>query len=92
MSTASATLPPIPDQFEAAIEITREELEHHVLLMAALKMFELGQISSGKAAQLCGLSRVDFFAACFRYRVSVFNYPSEDLEEELKLDLSSFPK
>jgi predicted HTH domain antitoxin len=30
--------------------------------MAALKMFELGKISSGKAAELAGMSRSDFFA------------------------------
>jgi predicted HTH domain antitoxin len=43
--------------------------------MAALKMFELGKISSGKAAELAGMLRVEFLETCGRYRVSVFNYP-----------------
>jgi predicted HTH domain antitoxin len=42
--------------------------------MAALKLFELGKISSGKAAELAGMSRVEFLEVCGRYRVSVFNY------------------
>ncbi len=68
---------------EAAIGITRSELEHHLRLMAALKMFELGKVSSGTGAQLAGLSRIDFFDACSRYRVSPFNLPSEEFENEL---------
>jgi predicted HTH domain antitoxin len=60
--------------------------------MAALKMFELGKISSGKAAQLAGMSRVEFFEACGRYRVSIFNYPPEEIEEELKQDLENAMK
>jgi len=55
--------------------------------MAALKMFELGKMSAGKAAELAGLSRVEFLETCGRYRVSVFNYPLEELKAELQADL-----
>ena len=57
--------------------------------MAALKMFELGKISSGKAAQLAGMCRVDFFEACGRYRVSIFNYQPEEVEAELRRELET---
>jgi predicted HTH domain antitoxin len=60
--------------------------------MAALKMFELGKLSSGKAAEVAGLSRVEFFEMCGRYRVSVFNYPPEELESELQADLEAVRK
>ena len=43
-----------PSGFEHAVHMTKEELEHHIRLMAALKMFELGKVSSGKAAELAG--------------------------------------
>ena len=76
-----------PSGFETAIHMTREELEHHIRLMAALKMFELGKISSGKAAELAGVSRVEFLEICGRYKVSIFNYPQDKGEEELKRDL-----
>ena len=68
--------------------VSRLELADQVRLMAALKMFELGKISSGKAAELAGLGRADFYAACARYRVSAFNYPPEDLEQELASEVS----
>lgn len=53
-------------------------------------MFELGQISSGKAAEFAGMSRVDFLHTCGRYRVSVFNYPPEEAEAELRRELENF--
>lgn len=76
-----------PAGFENAVQMTRDEMEQHIRLMAALKMFELGKISAGKAAELAGMSRVDFFETCSRYQVSVFNYPPSEVEEELKRDL-----
>ena len=61
----------IPEGFEKTVRLTPEEFELQVRLMAALKMFELGKLSSGTAAELAGLPRADFFEACSCYRVSV---------------------
>jgi predicted HTH domain antitoxin len=78
-----------PSGFEHAVHMTKDEIEQHIRLMAALKMFELGKISSGKAAELAGMSRSEFLEACGRYRVSVFNYPDEEAETEIKKDLDT---
>lgn len=80
----------VPEGLELAVATTRNELEAQIRLMAALKMFELGKLSSGKAAQLAGISRVEFLEMCGRYRVSVFNYTPEELEAELNRDLAVF--
>ena len=48
MKTLTVTF---PNDFELAVSTTSEELEAQVRLMAALKMFELGKLSSGKARQ-----------------------------------------
>ena len=82
------TAPDYPKGLERAINMTEAELEQHIRLMAALKMFELGKISSGKAAELAGISRVEFFDVCGRYKVNLFNYPEDELEAELKSDLA----
>jgi predicted HTH domain antitoxin len=76
-----------PTEFELAVHMTKGELGRHIRLMAALKMFELGKVSSGKAAELAGLSRTEFLETCGTYRVSVFNVPSEEIETELRRDL-----
>ncbi|MDW7712646.1 MAG: UPF0175 family protein [Deferrisomatales bacterium] len=77
----------IPPDFEHALHLTKDELEDHLLLMAALKMFELGKISLGKAAELAQMSRVEFMETCSKYRISLFNYSEEELERELRSDI-----
>lgn len=81
-----------PSDFEQAVQLTPVEFEAHVRLMAALKMFELGKISSGKAAEFAGISRAEFLEACGRYKVSVFNYSEESVEDELAHDLETLNK
>lgn len=81
-----------PSGFENYVHMTKEEMEQHIRLMAALKMFELGKISSGKAAELTGVSRTEFFEVCSRYHVSIFNYPPEEAEEEIRKDLEAARK
>jgi predicted HTH domain antitoxin len=81
-----------PAGLEFSVHMTKEEMEQHIRLMAALKMFELGKISSGKAAELAGMSRVEFLETCGRYRVSVFNYPPEEIEEEIKRDIQTLQR
>ncbi|MDJ0756601.1 MAG: UPF0175 family protein [Ardenticatenaceae bacterium] len=78
-----------PEGLEAAMSTTRQELEAQIRLMAALKMFELGKLSSGKAAQLAGISRVEFFEMCGRYQVPIVIYSSGELEAELAQDLAA---
>jgi predicted HTH domain antitoxin len=78
-----------PEGLESAVSVTREELEAQIRLMAALKMFELGKLSSGKAAQLAGISRVEFFEMCGRYQVPIVNYSHEEAAAELKQDLQA---
>ncbi|NUQ57601.1 MAG: UPF0175 family protein [Candidatus Paceibacter sp.] len=55
-----------PVGLEHAIHMTKDELEQHICLMAALKMFELGKISLGKAAELAGMSRRGRCKVCKR--------------------------
>ena len=73
-----------PEGLEETVRTTPEEVQEQIRLMAALKMFELGKLSSGKAAELAGLSRPDFFEACARYRVSAINIPAGQVDAELR--------
>ncbi|MCP4420390.1 MAG: UPF0175 family protein [Chloroflexi bacterium] len=77
-----------PEGLETVVSTTRSELESQIRLMAALKMFELGKLSSGKAAQLAGISRVAFFEMCGQYHVPIVNYSAEEIEAELTQDLA----
>jgi predicted HTH domain antitoxin len=88
MNMGQVTIP-YPAGLEESVQTTPGEVEQQIRLMAALKMFELGKLSSGRAAELAGLSRAGFFDACGRYKVSVFNYSGGEVETEIRQDLET---
>ncbi len=47
------------------------------------KLFELGKLSSGQAAEAAGLSKCAFLELLGKYKVSVFSYDIDELEEDL---------
>lgn len=51
--------------------------EARFLLLA--KLFELGRLSSGKAARICGLNRVDFLFAVGRLGIPVVDLDEHEL-------------
>lgn len=72
-----------PVDVRLALRETKEEFARELLTLAAVKLYEMGKISSGKAAALAGMDRVNFLLGLGRYRVSVFNYMPEELEREV---------
>lgn len=50
--------------------------------LLALKLFEQGRISSGKAGRLCGLGRVGFLLAASRSGVPVVDLSESEMAEE----------
>lgn len=51
---------------------------------AVVKWYDEGRISSGKGAELLGVSRGEFLELLFRHQVSPFQYSPEELAAELK--------
>lgn len=49
-------------------------------MLAAVKLFELGRLSSGRAAELAGMARVEFLLNLGRYKVCPFEAELADLE------------
>ena len=49
-------------------------------LLAAIKLYELGRLSSGRAAELAGMPRVEFLLSLGRYKVCPFESELADLE------------
>jgi len=50
--------------------------------LLAVKLYELGKISSGKAAKLAGLRRVNFLLKLSEYKVSPFQVSMNEILEE----------
>jgi predicted HTH domain antitoxin len=67
----------------AALRKAPDEFALEMRLAAAVKWYEMGQISQEQAAQLAGLSRAEFIASLHRFRVSPFQYDASEILAEL---------
>jgi predicted HTH domain antitoxin len=52
-----------------------------VRMLAAVKLDELGRLSSGRAAELAGIPRVEFLLALGQYKVFPFEAERTELEQ-----------
>ena len=63
--------------------LRREEFEREAPLLLAGKLYELGRLSSGRAAKLCGMERVDFLMTLPRIGVAISNLRADDIEDDI---------
>lgn len=76
-----------PAELPTALGKRPDETAREIRLMAALKLFESGRVSSGLAAELAGMSRVQFLLACGQYGVSVFQQTPAELDADAEAAL-----
>ena len=72
-----------PDVLPDALQVSRREFEQEARMAMAVKLFELGRLTSGQAAQLAELDRVQFILNLHRYGVSPVQVTPEELAEDL---------
>lgn len=73
----------IPEEVLISLKETRETISRELRILAAVKLFELGKLSSGRAAQFAGISRVEFLMLLGRYLVSPFSLTAEQLDRDV---------
>ncbi|MGK7919902.1 MAG: UPF0175 family protein [Trichodesmium sp.] len=74
----------IPEETALALKLTPEELSQEMQLIAAIKLYELGRLSSGAAANLAGIPKVLFLTKLAYYGVDTFQLTKAELTEELR--------
>ena len=74
---------PYPEDLPEAMSESPEAFEREIIFLVAAKLYELGRVSSGRAADFAGMSRVEFLDKLGQYRISIFNYRLEELEREI---------
>jgi len=74
----------LPEEPLISLKQTPAAFVNEMKLLAAIKLFELGRLSSGRAAQLAGMSRVAFLMTLGCYQVSPFALTAAELEQDIE--------
>ncbi len=75
---------PYDDAMLASLGKTREEIEQHMRFVMAAKLFELGELSSGQGAKLCGMTRVRFLLKLHEVGVAVIDLDEDEIADEFR--------
>jgi predicted HTH domain antitoxin len=70
----------VPEKVLLAEKMDATAFGRELRVLAAVKMYELGRLTSGRAADLAGMSRVEFLLALQRYKVFPLSAELEKLE------------
>ena len=62
--------------------ISSQDVSQRVAEWLVLSLFTEGQVSSGKAGQLLGISRIEFLALLRRYKIPYVDLTEDELVEE----------
>jgi predicted HTH domain antitoxin len=73
-----------PESLANTLKLSGKDFETEIKITSLVKLYELGKISSGVAAKVLGISRIDFLELLAKYNVSVLGaYDINDLNEDI---------
>ena len=71
-----------PETLAFSLKMENKEFEREIKTASLVKFYELGKISSGLAAKILGISRIDFLDLLAAYGVSVYA-DADELESDI---------
>jgi len=70
----------VPEEVLLAEKTDETSFACELRLLAAIKLYELGRLSSGRAAELAGMTRIEFLLKLKDYKVFPLEAELHDLE------------
>ena len=67
-----------------SLGLSDKEFAGEAKFLLAAKFYELGKLSSGKAAKLAGMERVEFLFSLSKLGIPISNLKPEDMADELQ--------
>ncbi len=72
-----------PDEILVSLKETKDDFAIELKVAAAVKLYEMGKLSSGKAAKLAGMDKITFLKTLGKYQISISTV--EEFEEDMKV-------
>lgn len=73
----------LPEEILLVIDTDRERIAAELRMVAAVKLFELGRLSCGAAAELAGLPKPLFLSRLGQYGATALDHSAEELARDL---------
>jgi predicted HTH domain antitoxin len=74
----------VPDETLLALRLTPDKLGAELRLAAAMKLYEIGQLSSGAAATLADVPRPVFLSKLADYGIPTFRMTEQEIAEDIR--------
>jgi len=71
-----------PETIPAVLNLSPEMFEQEARFGLAVKLYEMGRLTSGQAARLAGVSRVAFLLDCHRYGAVSVEWDQSEIDAE----------
>jgi predicted HTH domain antitoxin len=73
-----------PESLANSLRLNGKDFENEMKISSLVKLFEIGKVSSGTAAKVLGLTRIDFLDLLAKYNVSALGLDDlNDLREDI---------
>ncbi len=72
-----------PEEILVSLKETKDDFSRELKIAAAVKLYEMGKLSSGKAARLAGMDKVSFLKTLGKYQISIATL--EEFKEDMKV-------
>lgn len=72
-----------PDDILLALNETESDLKKRIKIYLAIRLFKLQKVTIGKAAQIAGVSRLEFDTILSENEIPISNLTIEDIHQDI---------